>query len=383
MRKKIFITLILIVLCSSMTMYSFATSITDLKNQQNQAEKDKKELEDEKEEIEAEQDEALAKINELSTQIESSEAELQNLNSKVKELESSIEKTEKELAESEKKQAEQQEALEQRLVAQYKAGKTTYLDVLLNSTSLSKFISNYYLVGKIAKADNELLNQITEEKEKIEKAKADLEKQESEMKIAKADAEKENVKLKNAKAKKNSEVAKLDEEKKSIQQQIDEYDAKMSDLEAQIRKAQAANTSNGGTSTTYNGQMAWPVPGYTKITSTYGMRIHPIYKVPKMHNGIDIGGAPWGAPFVAADDGVVIQASDKGNGYGLCVIIDHGGGISTLYGHGSAVYVSVGQKVTKGQKVLGIGSSGVSTGKHAHFEVRVNGRAVNPIPYVT
>lgn len=383
MRKKIFITLILIVLCSSMTMYSFATTVTDLKNQQSQAQSNKKDLEDEKQQIQAEQDEALAKINELSTQISSSEEELEKLNSKVKELDSSIKTTEKELAESERKQKEQQEALEQRLVAQYKAGKTTYLDVLLNSTSLSKFISNYYLVGKVAKADNELLEQIAEEKEKIEKTKANLEKQQSEIKIAKADAEKENVKLKNAKAQKNSQVAKLDEEKKSIQQQIDEYDKKMSDLEAQIRKAQEANKSSGGTKVTYNGVMAWPVPGYTKITSTYGMRIHPIYKVQKMHNGIDIGGAPWGAPFVAADDGIVIQASDKGNGYGLCVVIDHGGGISTLYGHGSAVYVSVGQKVTKGQKVLGIGSSGVSTGKHAHFEVRVGGKAVNPIPYVT
>lgn len=383
MRKKIFIIFILIILCSSMTMYSFATSVTDLKDQQSQAKSNKEDLENEKKEIQAEQDEALSKINELSSQIKNSEDELDKLNSKVKELKSAIDETEKELKESEKKQQEQQKALEQRLVAQYKAGKTTYLDVLLNSTSLSKFISNYYLVGKVAKADNELLEQIAQEKEKIAKSKENLEKQQSEIKIAKADAEKENVKLKNAKIQKSSQVAKLDEEKKSIQQQIDEYDRKMTDLEAQIRKAQEANKSSGGTSVTYNGAMAWPVPGYTNITSTYGMRIHPIYKIPKMHTGIDIGGAPWGAPFVAADDGIVIQASDKGNGYGLCVIIDHGGGVSTLYGHGSAVYVSVGQRVTRGQKVLGIGSSGVSTGKHAHFEVRVNGKAVNPIPYIT
>ena len=370
MKKRILTSIILLIFCCSMTLYTYASTVDDLKNQQNKAQNDKKELEEKQDEIEAEKSDALSKIEELSSQITQSQEELDKLRNQVKQLESSIKTKEAELQEATSRQEAQQEALEQRLVAKYKSGKTTYLEVLLNSTSLSNFISSYYLLGKVAKADNELLEQISREKEEIERAKAELEKQKTEVKIAKAEAEKENVKLTNAKVQKKNEVEKLNEEEKSLQKQIDEYDAKMSDLEAQIRQAQAANKNNGGTPITYNGVMAWPVPGYTKITSNYGMRIHPIYKVPKMHNGIDIGGAPWGAPFVAADDGIVIKASDSGDGYGKCVVIDHGGGVSTLYGHGSAIYVS-------------IGSSGTSTGKHAHFEVRINGKAVNPIPYIT
>lgn len=382
MKKKIVVILITIILCLSVTLYSFA-AVSDLENEKNQTQNSKVQIEEEYEEVTAQKNEELAKIDELSAQITESEKKLEELNSKIKELETSIKQAEQEIAVAEKKYNEQQEILEKRMVAQYKTGKTSYLDVLLNSSSLSNFISNYYLVGKIAKADNQLLEDINAEKEKIEKQKAILEQQRVSIKTAKAEAEKENVKLKNAKAQKNSQVAKLSEQQQSLQEQIETYNSHMSSLEAQIRAEQLANSGNGSTGSVYNGIMLWPVPSSYKITSTYGMRIHPIYGIPKMHNGIDVGGAAWGDPFVAADDGVVIKASDSGDGYGKCVVIDHGGGVSTLYGHGSSILVEKGQTVKRGDKVLGIGSSGISTGKHAHFEVRVNGAPVNPLPYIT
>lgn len=127
--------------------------------------------------------------------------------------------------------------------------------------------------------------------------------------------------------------------------------------------------------------MAWPVPGYTRITSNYGMRTHPITGIYKLHTGVDLG-APMGANFVAANDGVVTKAGYNG-AYGNMVIIDHGGGISTLYAHGSEILVTVGQTVKKGDVILKVGSTGYSTGAHAHFEVRVNGQVVNPLPYIT
>lgn len=378
MKKKIVITMIAIMMCfSSITLYTFA-NVSDLQDQQSQAGANKANAENELEEVQTQKNEALSKINELSTQIEESQKSLDKLNEQIKELETAIAQSEKEIKIAEEKYNEQQETLEKRVVAQYKAGKSSYLDMILNSSSLSDFISKYFLVGKIAKADKQLLDSINEEKEKIENKKQELEQQKVSIKTAKAEAEKENVKLKNAKAQKNSQVAKLSEQEQSLQQQIDDYDNKMKQLEAQIKAIQNTNGE-----VTYNGIMQWPVPSSTKITSTFGMRIHPIYGIPKMHNGIDVGGADWGAPFVAADDGIVIQASNSGNGYGQCVIIDHGGGVSTLYAHGSAIYVTVGQRVTRGQEVLAIGSSGLSTGKHAHFEVRVNGTPVDPMPYIT
>ena len=129
------------------------------------------------------------------------------------------------------------------------------------------------------------------------------------------------------------------------------------------------------------GELAWPVTGYTRITSEYKMRVHPITGVYKLHTGVDIS-APMGANFIAANDGVVIRAEMNG-AYGNMVVVDHGGGISTLYAHGSEILVQVGQTVKRGDAVLKVGSTGYSTGAHAHFEVRINGVTTNPLPYIT
>ena len=127
--------------------------------------------------------------------------------------------------------------------------------------------------------------------------------------------------------------------------------------------------------------MLWPVPGYTRITSQYGMRTHPITGIYKLHTGVDIG-APMGANFIAAADGTVIKAGYN-NAYGNMVIIDHGGGIQTLYAHGSEILVQLGQTVKQGEAILKVGSTGYSTGPHAHFEVRINGNIVNPMEWIT
>ena len=129
------------------------------------------------------------------------------------------------------------------------------------------------------------------------------------------------------------------------------------------------------------GELAWPVPGYTRISSKYGMRTHPITGVYKLHTGVDIS-APMGANFIAANDGVVTKAG-MNSAYGNMVIIDHGGGISTLYAHGSEILVQVGQVVKRGDAVLKVGSTGYSTGPHAHFEVRMDGVVTDPMPYIT
>ena len=126
--------------------------------------------------------------------------------------------------------------------------------------------------------------------------------------------------------------------------------------------------------------MIWPIPGYTTITSEYGMRVHPITGAYKLHTGTDIG-APMGADFVAAANGVVVKA-EMTPAYGNMVIIDHGGGVQTLYAHGSEIVVQMGQEVKAGTPVLKVGSTGYSTGPHAHFEIRINGQTVNPMEYL-
>ena len=138
-----------------------------------------------------------------------------------------------------------------------------------------------------------------------------------------------------------------------------------------------------------NGGWVWPYPGNYTVYSNYGMRYHPIYHVYRFHSGVDLGGE-YGAPIVAAADGVVItvrntrQGSNTGgSGYGNYIVILHAGGISTLYGHLKKTLVSVGQSVNAGDKIGLCGSTGASTGPHLHFEVMINGKTVNPIPYIT
>lgn len=376
MRKKILYTIILSVFLITATCYSFAVTQNDVDGMKNRVD----EMEQRQDEIEKEKNQALSSIQELATKIEDSEEELEKLGNQIIELEETITKTEKELKASEEKYAKQQLDLEDRLIAQYKSGKTTYLDVLLGSTSLSNFISRYYLVGQVAKMDQELLDSIEAEKEKIEKTKSDLEQKRVDVKTAKANQEKTNVILKNAKVQKSNQIAKLSQEEQDLQKEIEEYDRQIKAAEAEIRRAEAAAANNGYKGTYTGGQLAWPIPGYNNITSYYGMRIHPIYKVPKLHTGIDVG-APKGAKFVAAEDGIVTLAKYNG-GYGNCVMINHGNGISTLYAHGTSILVTAGQTVKRGDPVLTVGSTGISTGNHAHFEVRKNGSYVDPLPYL-
>ena len=158
--------------------------------------------------------------------------------------------------------------------------------------------------------------------------------------------------------------------------EIDEYNKQYEEINRQI----IALLANGIDSNYIGGTLAWPVPGYTKITSEYAMRVHPITGVYKLHTGVDIS-APMGANFIAANDGIVVKA-EMNSAYGNMVIIDHGGGISTLYAHGSEILVTVGQSVKRGDAILKVGSTGYSTGPHAHFEIRINGQTVNPMDYL-
>ena len=157
-----------------------------------------------------------------------------------------------------------------------------------------------------------------------------------------------------------------------------ELEKEENELESEIEKIAAQSVVNGEGQVISSG--SWPVPGHSRISSPYGYRIHPIFNTKKMHTGIDIP-APTGTPTVSIDSGKVIFAGTKG-GYGKTVMIQHDDGKVTLYAHNSALTVSVGQRVKKGQVVAKIGSTGNSTGPHLHFEVRINGKHVNPVPYI-
>ncbi len=351
---------------------------TDLQTKQQELQNQINEATGELEDVQSDLSDNLQQVQKLDERIESSQTELDELNTQITELQTSIDEISAKLEQEEETYNNQKNLLDKRLVAMYEEGETSYLDVILSSSSLAEFLSNYAYLSEIAKYENELLLDIQSRKKEIELEKEKLANNQEQLATIKANQTKTARILENTKTVRENFIAKLSDEEKNIQAQIDEYNRQFAEVNAEILKLALE-----GLDTQYiGGVFAWPTPGYTRITSKYGMRTHPITGVYKLHTGVDIG-APMGASFVAANDGVVVKAGYNG-AYGNMVIIDHGGGIQTLYAHGSEIMVNVGDVVKKGETVvLKVGSTGYSTGAHAHFEVRINGQTVDPIPYIT
>lgn len=379
-RKVISILLIIVLLIISMLPIVYAQSLGEKKsNLQGQL----KQTQDKKEEISDEKKAILQQIDELDDQIGEYESQISSLNKKISDLKKSITAKEIEIKKLEKDYKEKEEAFIERMVAVYEAGQTTYLDVLLSSDSVINFVSNYYMISELAEADNAMMDAIQTQQRKIEDTRKDLESRKREITDSKNEVQRKTTTLNNTKSAKQTKVNSLSAKEKELQKEIERYQSDIKSVEKQIREYEERQRKQNGSSSTpkyTGGKLGWPVQGYYNITSSYGYRIHPIYGYRKLHTGIDVG-APKNAKFVAAEDGVVISASYSG-GYGNRVIISHGNGLSTLYAHGTSILVKKGQTVKKGQAVLTVGSTGLSTGNHAHFEVRVNGSCVNPMNYL-
>ena len=322
---------------------------------------------------------SAASLSELRDQISEKQSELEegrereeSLSSQLNELEQAISENEDKLAvledelvQAEKEVETQTENLNSRLRAIYKNGTVRFIDVLLDSGSFSEFLNNLDMVELIYSSDREVLSDLETAYDEVEKKKEEVETLQAELNKSKEVVEAEKAEI----AASNEETEKM----------IDELQADADKLTQEL----ASQGSSSSDSTYLGGQMAWPLPsvGLSNITSYFGYRIHPIYGYSKYHTGLDIG-ASSGSSIVAANGGTVYSAGWNG-GYGLCVIIDHGGGVMTLYGHCSALYVSAGQTVSRGETIAAVGSTGNSTGPHLHFEVRLNGSYVDPYPYVT
>ena len=377
MKKKcIAISIIVVILCAIYGI-TYAVNMDDLQKEKERVTQELNETNKGLEDLQVEITEALEAINKIEAQIIEGETKLQETEDEISKLEKEIKQAKEKLKYIQKDYNAQKEALENRLVALYEMGQTTYLDVLLNSKNITDFISRYYLIGEIAEYDNDLLETIEREKNKIEEISKQLSEKNETLKTAKNMQEKTLIALENAKKIKNSYAAELTEEELNTQKQIEEYNSKLDNIDAQM----AILAMVDGNSEYIGGEFLWPIPGYTIITSPFGMRFHPILHYYRSHNGIDIG-AKTGAPVIAANSGTVITASYVGS-YGNVVMIDHGGGIVSNYGHGSKILVKVGQVVEKGEVIMEAGSTGLSTGPHLHFEIKVNGKFVNPLPYVT
>lgn len=376
-KKIITIFIIFIILaCSYSTIIIKATTLGEQKQEaQEKAQEAEQKLEYVKEELTNE----IIKIQELDDEIRKAEEDIASLETELTELQEKIDEITVRLENVEKNYIENEALLKQRLVVNYEAGDITYLDILMNSSNIIDFISNYYVIEEIIKYDVELLEQIESEKQEVENAKNELNEKKSTLKVKKAKKEQLALITQNNKIIKEQNVAKLSNEEQELQQKVNEYKQEEARIEALIKIASNEYEYTGDYT---GGVMAWPIAkSGTYITSGYGIREHPIQGIIKSHSGIDIGNAGFGAPVIAASDGIVTMAGRYG-GYGNCVMINHGNGISTLYGHGQTILTEVGKEVKKGDLIMEVGSTGISTGPHLHFEVRINGSCTNPMPFL-
>ncbi len=379
---------------------SCATSQTDLNNQRNEIQENIDQAEEQKGDLEEKVSKTQEEINQLNYEISVKEDEIDKITGELNSLNSELESLTNQLNEAQEKYDKQYEILSNRIVAQYKKGTVSYLEMLIDSKNLVDFISNYYIIGKIAEYDTQLLEDIETQKATIQASKTQVEQKQKEVQEKEAQLKIEQITLTNHKSNKNKYMAQLSEEERQVQETIDSLNEDLRKVENEIRELARQSSANGGGSTfVYDGgTFFWPCPNYKYISSYFGYRGSAATGGvgTANHNGYDLA-APHYSDIFAAEDGVVIKVvracshdypktyktkCNCGGGYGNYVMIQHGGGLVTVYGHCASIDVNVGDTVTAGQRIGAVGSAGWSTGYHLHFSVILNGTYVNPGPYL-
>ena len=374
MRRLITIILILVITCS-LCICVHAQDLTELQEQSSQL---TQAIDESNNRLQAVQDELSTNMQELQNldnQIAQSQDELNNINTNINDLMKQISENEEKLSKTQEEFDKIQVLLDARIIKMYETPKFEFLQVILASKNVTEFLSTYYAMKELAESDKELLDTVKKQKDDIETTKKILAEKKQQVVTNKQTQQKKAQVLANTKTMRQYYISKLTTEEQELQNKIDEYNNQVTLVESEIKLLALGSIGEdyvGGT-------LVWPVPGRTSLTSLYGMRVHPITGAYKLHTGIDIS-APLGTYFVAAANGVVSKATYN-TAYGNMVIIDHGGGVQTLYAHGNSILVQVGDEVKAGTPVLEVGSTGYSTGPHAHFEIRINGQTVNPLDY--
>lgn len=386
------ITFILINICGT----SLATTQADI----DKLKKEKTEQQNELNQITTEKKSVEDEITDLRSQIDSLQAELYDLQSKIDSLNSSIKNKESEITKKQAELEEKKELLKKRLVVMYKKGGMSYLDVLVGSGNLFEMLVNFDAVQEVTEADNELINKVTQEKQDLENAKKELEDEKKQVDDVKSQKEAKNQELTDKKKEKDAKVASLSESEKAKQKEIDSTEAAINDAQAKMAKeyeeAQRrlkeqqkknsssnsgssskgnSSSSNGSSSSrgssntkgqngaSFDGTFIWPCNNkiVTSLQSSYRALKN------RRHDGIDIA-ARYENVYASAA-GIAYSAYNPG-GYGNYIIVFHGNGYATLYGHLNSIKISDGQFVSQGEVIAQSGNTGGSTGPHLHFEIR-------------
>ncbi|HHT64116.1 MAG: murein hydrolase activator EnvC family protein [Bacillota bacterium] len=357
---------------------AYGDQLEDFKKQQQKLQQQMEQQEKKIKEKEAEKKTYIGQLNQLEKEMTEVEEDINSLARQLENAEYQVALASYDLAEKEAELNQRLEVFKQRVKEVYINGQVSYLEVAFQATSVSDFLSRFDMLEELVEQDVELLNEIEAQINEVEEKKAALEKQRNRIKEIKDASENQKRLLAKKQQEKKQWIEKVEQDKKEVEKYLDELERLSAQIAAQIKKIQQERAKNSKNQ--FNGVFSWPTPGYTSITSEYGYRIHPILKTKRMHTGIDIG-APAGTSIKAVADGTVIFAGWLG-AYGNATVIDHGGGISSMYAHQSSILVKENQDVKKGDVIGKVGSTGWSTGPHLHFEVRKDGDPINPWNYL-
>lgn len=334
---------------------SIHDKIDQTKSQLNEGKKQEKQL--------------TSQIKQLESEINATEKEINDLKGDIGKTEQEIAVVQANLAVVEQEMETQNDELQKRLRAMYKNGDVGMVQILLGSEDITDFMSNMDMVQKIFDNDVEILKIMEEQHKQIETQKRTLEGLQAKLLAEKQQEADKQANLQASRGQVAGLKAEVASSNAALEAEIDALNEEANRLIEEIKRLQGDQAFVGG-------DFAWPSASSTRVTSEFGNRIHPILKVKKLHTGMDIGAAA-GTNVLAANSGTVIK-SGWNNSYGNVVMVDHGGGIVTLYAHNSKLLVSTGDVVAKGQAIALVGSTGQSTGPHIHFEVRVDGQYQNP-----
>lgn len=371
-------------------------SIKEKESQINEAQKEKQILESGMTDVKKVVNELAAVKGDLEAYVTKLDGNLDQVQAKITEIkelisqkEEEIEITSKELKEAEATEKKQYEAMKKRIKFMYERGSDFYLEVLFSARDFGDFLNKTDYIEKLSAYDRSMLDAYAANREKIEEFKAQLEEEQATLEEAREAVEQEEAALNTLIAEKEQQIGAYESDISNKEALIKQYEAEIAAQNAEIAALEAAvleekkriAAENGKVKTYDGGQFKWPAPSYTRISDDYGYRIHPTLNVQQFHNGVDMA-APSGSPILAAYDGEVVAASYSST-MGNYIMIDHGDGLYTIYMHASALYVSKGQSVARGEKIAAVGSTGRSTGPHLHFSVRQSGSYVSPWNYLS
>lgn len=381
--RKFFKSVMALVIVGAMCINVNATSITDLQEQKEEAESKKEEAEAVLDQLQTEQNNIMEAIRVLDEQVAEYNNQIVELEAQKTELQNDIAVKETELAEAKAAEQEQYDSMKLRIQYAYENGNVEYLDTVFSSTDVSDIVNKSEYVDQIYNYDSDMLNNLIAIKTTIAETQAQLQEDLDAVEEIETEVTENKEAVEIMIEGKQTQVANYNVSIEEYESQIAQYAADIAatdDLIAQKEREkaeqdQAASAAGQDVPINYTGgSFQWPVASGGTITSYFGPRWGT------MHNGIDIG-CPEGTPILAGEAGTVI-ISQYSSSAGNYVMIDHGGGVSTVYMHNSSLLVSVGQTVSRGEVIAYSGNTGWSTGPHCHFGLRINGSYVDPLPYL-